>query len=49
MSDYALDDNCEWDEVGDLDVLDLTGYQLSPTELHALAYVLPETHITALR
>ena len=49
MSDYALDDTGEWDGVSDLDVLDLSRYQISPTELHALAYVLPETHITALR
>ena len=48
MSDYALD-NGKWCFDGDLNTLDLSKYELSPTELHALAYVLPETHITALR
>ena len=49
MSIFALADTGKWDGVSDLNVLDLSRYQISPTELHALAYVLPETHITALR
>ena len=40
MSDYILEDSSE---------LDLSHYHISPTELHALAYVLPETHITSLK